>query len=182
MKARLILISLIGAIAVFAACNLQRCSEGASCAISNGAGPSAIPSPTVATSPTPTPTPTPSPVAESCDFDILQLQPVDGLAVTIAQQPIAHLSLTPYQTITCKAQDTRIECVGKNEGQKVRHEVSEACNLKVSRLASLIWSNSSPASVTVGTGYEPSIVRTAPGLAVVAATLEGQVSNAVIVR
>jgi hypothetical protein len=56
----LALLSFVGAI--LAACNLQRCSEGAACAISNGAGPSAIPSPTVAATPTPSPRPSSSPV------------------------------------------------------------------------------------------------------------------------
>lgn len=57
----LAMVAVLGAIAALSACNLQRCSEGANCAISNGAGPSAIPSPTVAASPSPSPSPTASP-------------------------------------------------------------------------------------------------------------------------
>lgn len=178
----LAIVSLLGALVALAACNVQRCSEGAVCGITKSSGPSAIPSPTVAPSASPGPSPSPSPAAESCDFDVLKLRPVDGLTVTIGQQPVARLSLTPYQTITCQVADARIECAGKTAGDKVLHEVAEACNLRIERLSTLTWSNSSPNTVTVGTGYEPTVVRTGPGSAVVAALLEGKPSNAVMIR
>ena len=137
--------------------------------------------PTPTATPTPTPTPSPSPVeAESCDFDVLRLQPVGGLTLAVKEE--SHLSLTPYLTLVCKAADKRVECVGKLEGARVLHEVAAACNLTVARLSSLVWSNSSPAAVSVGTGYEPTVIRLAPGIATITATLEGQVSNAVVVR
>lgn len=173
-----VVVALLG---MLAACNLQRCSEGAVCQASNSSGPSAVPSPTVSLTPTPTPTPSPSPVAESCDFDTLTLRPVGGLTVAIGEKD-AKLSLTPYLTLVCKAADGRVECAGKAEGAKVLHEVAEACNLKITRLGTLIWSNSAPDAVSVGTGYEPLVTRKKAGDAVVQATLEGEVSNAVVVR
>jgi len=149
------------------ACNLQRCSEGADCAISNGAGPSAIPSPTVAASPTPSPKPgaTPSPTPESCRIDFMVLQPRDGF--TLAKDESAHLSLTPYQQVTGP------------DGSIGQRETSPACDLP--RESSIIWT-SSPPVLNIGTGFEPTVTRVGVGVAQVTATLEGKVSNAVVVR
>lgn len=173
------LLALVSLLGMLAACDWQHCSKGASCSIAKGTGPSALPSPSA--SATPTPTPSPTPLAESCDFDVLRLQPVGGLTVTIGQND-AHLSLTPYQTLTCKAGDTRVDCAGKPEGAKVLHEVVESCNLQVRRLETLKWLNSAPDAVTIGLGYEPSVTRKKAGEAIVQATLEGLPSNAVVVR
>ena len=56
-------VSLLG---MLAACNVQRCSEGAVCQASNSSGPSAVASPSPAASATPTATPTPSPTPDPC--------------------------------------------------------------------------------------------------------------------
>jgi hypothetical protein len=158
----LILVSILG---MLAACNLQRCSEGAACAISNGAGPSAIPSPTMAPSATPSPSPSPTVKAESCTIEYMVLQPRDGL--TLAKDQSGRLSLTPYQTVT------------NPDGTVAQREVSEACNLP--RIPAIVWTSSS-AAVTVGVGFEPLVTRSCVGTATITATLEGKVSNAVLVR
>lgn len=59
----LVAASIAGIFAAHAACNLQRCSEGATCSIEKFSGPSAIPSPSQ--QPTPTGSPTASP-ADPC--------------------------------------------------------------------------------------------------------------------
>lgn len=164
---RLQIIALIGVsiLGVLAACNLQRCSEGATCAISNGAGPSAIPSPTSTATATPSPIPSPTVKAESCAIEYMVLQPRDGL--TLAKDATGRLSLTPYQTVT------------NPDGTVAQREVSEACNLP--RIPAIVWTSSS-AAVTVGVGFEPVVTRIGVGVATVTATLEGKVSNAVQVR
>lgn len=58
-----VVVSLLG---MLAACNVQRCSEGAVCQASNSSGPSAVASPSPAASATPTATPTPSPTPDPC--------------------------------------------------------------------------------------------------------------------
>lgn len=160
------------------------CYAGQQSACETGSGPTPVPvasaSPSPSPSPSPSASPTPSP-KETCDFDVLRLQPVAGLTVAIGQND-AHLSLTPYQTIICKANDIRVECAGKAEGSPVLHEVAESCNLQVKRLETLKWLNSAPDAVTVGLGYEPSVTRKKAGEAIIQATLEGLPSNAVVVR
>lgn len=147
----------------------------------NDAKPS--PSPYPSPSPTATPKASPSPLVNQCDFDILKLQPMDGLVVAIGDKPLKKLSLTPYATLTCQAQDSRIECSGKPDGAQVLHEVSEACNLETRRYSTLQWLNSNPAAVVIGVGYEPTAERIAPsGPVVVQAMLENKPSNAVIIR
>ena len=93
------------------------------------------------------------------------LQPRDGL--TLAKDATGRLSLTPYQTVT------------NSDGSIAQREVSEACNLP--RIPSIVWLSSSVA-VTVGTGFEPIVTRVGVGVAQVTATLEGKVSNTVIVK
>jgi len=163
---KLILIALLGVAAAFAlaACTLQRCSEGAVCDSRNAiGGPSAVPSPT----PTPSASPSPSatPKAESCDIDYMVLQPRDG--ITLASGQSARVSLTPYRRVT------------NPDGSVAQVEVSEACNLP--RVNSIAWASTS-VSVVIGTGFEPSVTRVGVGVASVTATLEGRVSNPVVIR
>ena len=115
--------------------------------------------------PAPTPTPAASPSAESCRIDYMILQPRDGF--TLAKDQAGRVSLTPYQTVL------------NPDGTVAQREVSEACNLP--RIPAIIWSSSS-AAVTVGTGFEPSVLRVGVGVATITATLEGRVSNSVVVR
>lgn len=93
------------------------------------------------------------------------LQPRDGL--TLAKDAQGRVSLTPYQTVR------------NPDGSIAQREVSEACNLP--RIPSIIWTSSS-AAVRIGTGFEPIVTRVGVGEALVTATLEGKVSNAVVVR
>ena len=159
------LLALVSLLGMLAACNLQRCSEGAACAISNGAGPSAIPSASPSPSPSPTPGATVTPTPESCRIDFMVLQPRDGM--TLASGEVGRMSLTPYQQV-----------IGP-DGKVGQRETSAACDLP--RAGSILWS-ASPPVLNIGTGFEPSVTRVGVGVAQVTATLEGRISNAVVVR
>lgn len=125
--------------------------------------PAASPSPTA--SPSPSASATPSATPESCAIEYMILQPRDGL--TLAKDAQGRVSLTPYQTVR------------NPDGSIAQREVSEACNLP--RIPSIIWTSSS-AAVRIGTGFEPIVTRVGVGEALVTATLEGKVSNAVVIR
>lgn len=156
----LAIIALLGALVAlnFAACARQ-CESGAICGDYNVVGPSGTPTPT------PSPSPSPTVKAESCAIEYMVLQPRDGLTLAAGQS--GRVSLTPYQTVV------------NPDGTVAQREVSEACNLP--RIPAIIWTSSS-AAVIVGTGFEPVVTRVGVGTAQVTATLEGKVSNAVVVR
>lgn len=131
-----------------------------------GTGPTPVPA-SPSPSPTPTPSPSPSPTvkAESCAIDFMVLQPRDGFV--LAADESRRLSLTPYQTVV------------DPDGTVAQREVSEACNLP--RIPAIVWTSSS-AAVIIGTGFEPMATRVGVGTAVVTATIEGRISNAVVIR
>lgn len=159
---RLILVALLGIAGAWALAGCTTtCESGAICGSENSISPTTI----VTTTIQPTPSPSASPSAESCRIDYMILQPRDGF--TLAKDEAGRVSLTPYQTVL------------NPDGTVAQREVSEACNLP--RIPAIIWSSSS-AAVTVGTGFEPAVLRVGVGVATITATLEGRVSNSVVVR
>lgn len=122
------------------------------------------PTPTPTPSPSPTPTPEPVVVA-TCAIDFLSLEPNGGL--TIPLDGSGNVSLTPFQNYMLA------------DGTPAVRQVSDACNIP--RTSSILWSASNGA-VSVGQGFFPVVMRLGLGDALVTATLEGHVSNAVLVR
>lgn len=157
-------LALVAALGILAACQIQRCSEGATCTSGASTGPSSVVLPPAAT-PSPSASPSASP-AESCRIDWMTLRPVDGLTLAAGQSE--RISLTPYQQVT------------NPDGSIAQREVSEACNLP--RIPSIVWASSSAAVIVTGGGFEPFATRVGIGEARVTATLEGKVSNTLVVR
>lgn len=161
--------------------NQQTCATGPSSTVDQEQHASSSPTPTPSPSPTATPSPSPSPVvvAESCDIEFMTLSPSDQ-TVNPTTGP-GRLSLTPYQTFTCGANDARVECLGKQPGERVKHEISAACNDP--RANEIIWTSSSSLVTVAGGSFEPAVNRSAGGNpATVFATLRRIDSNPVTVR
>ncbi len=158
MTRRLLYLTLVGSVACYS-------SQNSACDIG---GPTPVPTP--APSPViivvqPSPSPSPSP-AESCRIDYLTLRPSEGLI--LANHAEATLDLTPYQTVT------------NPDGSVAQREVSKACNDP--RAASILWQSSAASVAFLSGGFNPTIRRVGVGVATLTATLEGRVSNAIMVR
>ena len=151
----------VSALGILAACQLQRCSEGATCTAGGSTGPSSVAIPPAATSASPSASP-----SESCRIDWLTLRPVTGLTLGAGQSE--RISLTPYQQIT------------NPDGTIAQREVSEPCNLP--RIPSIVWASSSAAVIVTSGGFEPFATRVGIGEARITATIEGKVSNTLVVR